>query len=262
MRTRISVALNGAELSALDGSIVLQGVDEGAASWNITAGGRSGNSGQRVTGIEKRYRDVVVQFAVAEKNDLIRRNEVIRRVIAWASGGGVLTVNYRPRQMIRVICQQMPAVKTLTKWAETYSITFRAYEVPYWQSLDAEGANISAGTSGSAVIPVVESAGGKLCFEATNGSGGTVNEVTVSANGRTIAFSSLGLANGEKLIVDYDERDIQRLRVKNGNTYRSALAKRTSASADDILLVNGANTVTVTSDAALSWHVYTYGRWE
>ena len=57
MRTRISVALNGAELHAIDAAIVLQGVDEGAASWNITAGNRAGNDGQHVNGVEKRYRD-------------------------------------------------------------------------------------------------------------------------------------------------------------------------------------------------------------
>ena len=52
MRTRISVALNGIELHSLDGGIVLQGVDEGAASWNISAGNRAGNAGQHVTSVE------------------------------------------------------------------------------------------------------------------------------------------------------------------------------------------------------------------
>ena len=263
MRTRISVALNGIELHSLDVRIVLQGVDEGAASWNITAGNRAGNDGQHVTSVEKRYRDVIVSFAIAEKRDLISRSDIIQRVCAWAAAGGDLTVSYRDRQKLRVICAQMPSVKTLTKWAETYSITFRAYDIPFWQSMDAENATVSATTSGSASIRVKESAGGKLCFEATNGSGGTVDTVSVSANGKTMAFSSLSLANGEKLIVDYDEKDIQRIRIKNtSNVYRSAMAKRTTASADDIPLKTGGNTISVTSGAALSWNLYTYGRWE
>ena len=263
MRTRISVALNGIDLASIDSAIILQGVDEGAASWNITTGGRAGNSGQHVTNVEKRYRDVVVNFAVAEKRDLIKRATVIQKVCAWAANGGDLTVNYRDRQKLRVICAQMPAVKTLTKWAETYSITFRAYEVPFWQSMDAESAAITAGTSGSVTLAVKESAGGKLCFEATNGSGSTVNAASVTANGKSIIFASLGLANGEKLIGDYDENDVQRLRIKNtSNVFRSVLDKRTTASADDVPLKQGGNTVSVTSGAALSWNVYTYGRWE
>jgi hypothetical protein len=264
MRTRISVALNGTELTSIDSAIVLQGVDEGAASWNITAGNRAGNPGQHVTSVEKRYRDVIVSFAIAEKRDLIRRSTIIQKVCEWAAAGGDLTVNYRDRQKLRVICAQMPAVKTLTKWAETYSITFRAYAVPFWQSMDPESKTISAGTSGSATLAVKESAGGKLCFEATNSSGSTVNSVNiVVVNGTGMAFASLGLANGEKLIGDYDENDIQRLRIKNtNNVYRSVLDKRTIFSADDIMLKCGANTVSVSSEAALSWNVWTYGRWE
>ena len=67
MRTRIAVALRGEDLSSLDGAIVVQGVDENAPNWNITAGSRSGNAGQHVTGVEKRFREVVVSFAIAEK---------------------------------------------------------------------------------------------------------------------------------------------------------------------------------------------------
>lgn len=260
MRTRISVALNGAELHAIDAAIVLQGVDEGAASWNIATGNRAGNDGQHVNGIEKRYRDVVVNFAIAEKRDLIRRANIIQQVCGWAAAGGDLTVSYRDRQKLRVMCVSLPAVKSLDKWAETYSITFRAYQVPFWQSMDAESAAISAGTSGSASLRVKETGGGKLCFKATNSSGSTVNTASISANGKTISFSSLGLANGEKLIGDYDDNDIQRLRILNGSTYRSVLDKRTGA--DDVLLKQGGNTVSVSSGAALSWNVYTYGRWE
>ena len=260
MRTKISVALNGIELHSLDGRIILQGVDEGSASWNITTGNRAGNSGQHVTGIEKRYRDVIVNFAIAEKRDMIQRANIIQMVCAWAAAGGDLTVSYRDRQKLRVVCTALPSVKNLDKWAETYSITFRAYQVPFWVSMDPESATISAGTSGSASLRVKESAGGKLCFEATNSSGSTVDAVTVGANGKTLTFSSLGLVNGEKLIGDYDDNDIQRLRILNGSTYRSVLDKRTGA--DDVLLNCGGNTISVTSGSALSWKVYTYGRWE
>ena len=90
-----------------------------------------------------------------------------------------------------------------------------------------------------------------------------MNAVNVTANGNSLIFASLGLANGEKLIVDYDENDIQRLRIKNtSDVYRSVLSKRTTASNDDVLLKCGANTISVTSGAALSWNLYTYGRWE
>ena len=263
MRTRVSVELNGIDLASIDSLIVLQSVDEQSPSWNISTGSRAGNSGLHINGIEKKSRDIVVSFGIDEQRDLIRRSTILQNVAAWAAKGGVMTVNYRDRQKLRVICTQLPEVKSIRKWTDTYSITFSAYAVPYWQSMDPESKAISAGTSGSATLAVKESAGGKLCFEATNSSGSTVNAVSVGANGKTITFASLGLANGETLIGDYDENDIQRLRIKNtSNVYRSVLDKRTTASADDVILKQGANTVSVTSGSALSWNVYTYGRWE
>ena len=262
MRTRISVALNGTELHSIDQAIVLQGVDEGAASWNITTGSRAGNSGQHVNGIEKRTRDVVVNFAVNEMRDLTRRAYILQQVCAWAANGGDLTVSYRDRQMLRVRCAALPAVKSLDKWAETYSITFRAYEVPFWQSMDPESVAISAATSGSATLMVKESAGGKLCFTAANNSGNTVNALAAATASAAIGFQNLGLLSGEMLILDYDKNDVQRIRILNGSTYRSALDKRTAVSADDLILKFGANSLSVESTYAVAWNLYTYGRWE
>jgi len=264
MRTRISVALNGIELHSLDGAIVLQGVDEGAPNWNITAGNRGGKDGQRVNSIEKRYRDVTVSFAIAEKRNLILRADILQRVCAWAAEGGDLTVSYRDRQKLRVVCAALPAVKTLTKWAETYSITFRAYAVPYWQSMDPEVIDIAATASGSGVLTLRETAGGKLCMVALNSSGSQVDTVSLTANGDSFGFTGLALANGERLVIAYDENDIQQIYIINAaqTATRSALAARTAASSDDIRLKHGANTIGVGAGAALAWNLYTYGRWE
>lgn len=262
MRTRISVALNGIELHSIDEAIVLQGVDEGSPSWNINAGNRANTIGQYVNSVEKKYRDVTVTFAIAEQRDLIRRHEILQQIFAWADKGGDLTVSYRDGQKLRVICTAMPAVKTLTKWAEIYSITFRAYEIPFWQSTDKTSVTIAATSSGNTTMRLRETGGGLLCFEATNSSGSTVNTLAVAANGRNFTFSGLGLANGEKLRGDYDDRGIQRIRIQaTGGTWRSAMAARATISNDDILLNPGANTVYVSSGEAVSWQLYTYGRW-
>ena len=260
MRTRLSVALNGVELDSIDPAICIQSIDEDAPNMDVSVGNRSGNNGQHLNGVYRKTMDVSIQFSIdAPKRETLRRAAILQQVTAWAASGGNLTINYRDRQKLRGACVGLPRIDGMDRWTSNYEIIFRAFQVPYWVSQDAESATISAGTSGSATLRLRESAGGKLCFEATNSSGSTVNAVTVSANGRTITFSSLGLVNGEKLIGDYDENDIQRLRILNGSTYRSVLDKRTGA--DDVMLNCGGNTVSVTSEAALSWNVYTYGRW-
>ena len=263
MRTRVSAALNGIELGELDDSILIQRVVEPTPSWNVNATGKATLIGQRYTGTEQRTRDVQVLFAIREMRDYARRDEVLDAVRAWAAPGGELSLNYKGRKRLRVICSAMPAVNGIDQWAENYTVTFRAVEQPLWENMDPDVANLSARTSGSATLAVRGSAGGKLCVEAKNTSGSTCNAVTVTANGRSISFATLALANNETLVMDYDEREIQRLRIKNsGGVLRSVIAKRTEASADDILLNAGTNTVTVSSGAALTWKLYTYGRWQ
>lgn len=263
MITRVSAALNMTDLSSVDPAIVLQSVKESPPVIEVTAGNRAGLDGQYIQRISKKTRDVTISFGILiPKTDPFNRAAVLQRVCAWAAAGGDLTVSYRDRQKLRVVCVELPEVAGVDQWTDVYSITFRAYAVPYWQSMDRESANLSATSSGSGTLTVKESGGGKLSFNAYNSSGSTCDTVTVTANGKSIAFSDLGLANGETLVVDYDDRDIQRLRIANSGTYRSVLAKRTAASADDIPLTFGANAFAVSAGKALAWELYTYGRWE
>ena len=262
MRTKISVALNGIELHSLDEAIILQSLDEATPNWNITAGNRGNKTGQYVNSIEERYREIGITFAIDEKQDLIRRAEILQRVFAWAKAGGDLTVNYRDRQKLRVICTALPAIKTVTKWAETYSITFRAYGIPYWQSMDEESVTVAATASANATLQIRETGGGLLCFTAANASGSTVNTLAIAANNRHYSFANLGLLDGETMRVDYDENGLQRIRIQaSGGTWRSVMSKRETTSNDDIILNPGTNTVSMTSGSAVTWRIFTKGRW-
>ena len=266
MRTKVSVALNGQELHALDEAIILQSVQEQTPAWNISAADRAGGTGQRLTGFQRRYRDILIQFAIDDKN-ILRREEILQKVAGWGNGGGSMTVNYRDRQRLRVICTALPAVTGVEKLANVFQINFRALNVPMWEDIDETAVTVSSTASGSASMRIRANGGGKLRAEATNSSGNTCDTVTISAGGRSISFAGLGLANGETLIMDYTAEDIQRIRIRNGTTYRSVMDKRTAGqnstiiSADDILLSQGVNTITVTSGQALEWKLYTFGRW-
>ena len=231
MRTRISVALNGIELSSLDDSIVLQSVEPQTPSWNLSANSRGTRNGQRYVATEKRYRDVQVRFAIRERRDFAWRESVIQKV------GNV------------------------TEWTNAYQITFRAFNIPCWINEEADTAS-KTGSSVSTTLAVKSNGGGKLRITAANSSGSTCNTATISANGYTIALTGLGLASGERLVIDYTDDDIQRIRIRNsGGTYRSALAKRTVASDDDIWLKARSNTITATSGTSLAWTFSCYGRW-
>ena len=261
MQTRISVALNGIPINSLDGSIVLQGVDEQAPNWNLTASTRAGLIGQHYINVEKRYRDVIVRFALANRSNYIGREGVLNAICRWAAKGGKLTLSYRPDKELRVVCVALPAMTDMLQWANPYQITFRAYDVPQWINTFANAAEIST-ANGQTTLSVVGTSGGKLRVNAVNNSGSVCDTATIISGGQTIQLTGLGLANGETLILDYTDNDIQRIRIKSASgAYRSVLAKRSVTSVDDIWLNEGPNQISVTSGVVLDWTLSAYGRW-
>lgn len=261
MRTRVSIALNGVELHSISNAIVIQGISEQSPNWNIATGAKAEAIGQFVNRFEKRYREVSVRFALAIKRDMPLRVAIIQQVNAWAAKGGVLSVDYRDGQRLRVICAALPTINT-DKWAEDYTITFRAYRVPFWESVEKTQVTISAATSGTTTMNLRETAGGKLCAIATNGSGSALTSLGVFANGKRIALTDMSVASGSSVVIDYDENDIQRIRKVTGSSSTSILEYRTTDSDDYVPLEFGSNTIIVSSGVAVSWTLYTYGRWE
>lgn len=240
----------------VDPRIVIQSIDESTPSWNVTAVSRAGRIGQYYTGTERRYRDIVIKFAIRIIRDLPGREEVLQKVAAWATGGHTLTVSYREGQRLPVICSALPAVQGIDRWAEAYQLTLRAYGIPDWIAAEAE-TETASGSSGTAALEVTANGGGKLELSAVNSSSGNCNVVQVSVGTQVIRFENLGLAAGETLAVSYDDNDVMSAKIGT----RSVLAKRTTASVDDIWLESGENTITYSSGQALGWIFGCYGRW-
>lgn len=262
MVTNIQVALNGTMLHTLDPSIIIQGIDEQAPSWTPNAVNSAGLVGQHFTTLEKRYRDVTISFAIKKQATLAARRAIYEKVCAWAAPGGRLTVNYRPGLELRVVCIAIPALANITQWGNPMTITFRAYNIPQWIDTNVTIADTDTAAMRSSVqLTVAATGGGKLWASVYNSSGDMCNWLQIVTTNGIIAFSDLGLAGGESLHITYSLDDIQAIQIRNGNTYRSAMAKRTTASVDDIWLVKGSNTIHVYAPVPVVYSVSTYGRW-
>ena len=242
------VALNGVQLDSVDNRILIQGVDEAAGMDQVSAVGVFGGVGQRITNRRRDYLDVTVRFSLKiHKTDMQARSDVFEKVNAWAAPGGWLTVNYKAGRRLWVVRYQCPAAGDQWAWTSVYSITFRAYAVPYWQQ---EPPEMLAATGSSIARSIGVGGNTKTVLDAKfkNTSGSACNTFSISAGGSAIALSSLGLANGETLHIDHTEDGLLRIRIQStGNVYRSALDKRTAASSDDLWVSPGAVTVTVTA---------------
>jgi len=260
------VALNGVWLDNVDSRIVISSIEPGDGKENIAATDSAARYGQRVTQNRRSTLDVVVKFMMLEHghsvNGLQARAELLEKVNEWASAGGVMTINYKPGRRLNVILVQAPGEGSLWNYTKEFSIVFRAYAVPYWEDTEdmkvmiqnTSSYTVSVGVSGSAPTPIL------VAFKNTSGS--TSDTFSVSAGGKTISFSSLGLASGETLTINEGTNGLfQAYITSTGGVNRSAMSKRTAESADDLVVNPGTVSVSVTSQRVGTLTVSHRGRY-
>lgn len=257
------IALNGVQLDRVDDRILISGIDE-AANRNQQNTVDRMYDGQRLTVNRRQSLDVNVSFRIRiPRAQMGARDAVLDAVIAWAQGGGTLRIMSKADKVLRnVICAQLPARGDLYKFDTEYKIVFRALTVPYWQSLEATTASKSRTRDGSMTLIAAGTAPSVLDFTAENVGSGTCNTMTIgTGSSNRMIFSSLGLEPGEVLTGDHSN-GLLRLRITgtNGKT-RSAMAKRTAASSDEIRIKPGANEISVTAGAACTFAVSSIGRY-
>ena len=256
------VALDGAQLDQVDERILIQAVEAGAGKDTVSATPLYGGSGSRVTNRHRESLDIAVKFTINEKSyHPEERADVLERVVAWAANGGWLTVNYKPGRKIRVIAAQLPGEGDARK-RNQYTITFRAYGVPYWQS-DPAKATVS-GTDASGGIEIPGSAETLADVQVQNISGMTVESVVVGVGDSRFHFGSLGLGGNETLVIDHQddgEMCLLRIRIKSaGGVYRSVMDKRIGYSSDDLRVKPGAATVLLRAQRSCRMTVSCPGR--
>lgn len=244
---RYDAAINGTWLSEIDDRIVVVDVLDDAAKNRVVTVERSSGSGLRYVRTQRESLTVTIQFVIWEQ-DVDLRKELLLRVQRWAadSVGDVarLEINDRRGQLMYVRASEIPSVGS-AKWTDSLSMSFTAYEMPYW--MDAEYAKVEVTEGGWLFAPGF---GHAFCeTEATNTGEDPVTAVTLSTGDTSITFEGLSLAPGEKLVVSYDRYG--RMHAMIGDA--SVLPNRTPASSDDLVVLCGArNSVSVQSDGSMS----------
>jgi hypothetical protein len=248
-------SLDRVQLDEIDGRILIQGIEPAAGKDQMNTVSLWGGDGSRVTGEHRDTLDVVIKFSLDIKRDAFEeRSEIFEKVMAWAVGGGWLRVSTKPNRKLRVIAAQLPAEGDALEWTNRYSITFRAHGVPFWQDEYTENVRAASVSSLSRSFNVGGSARTVMEASFQNTSGSTINSFTLSCGGSTIQLSSLGLANGETLVIDHADdgrRCVLRIRIRGtGGSYRSALDKRTAASSADLWVKPGNIAVSLSAGGA------------
>lgn len=256
------VALNGIWLDEVDERIIVSGVEPADGKENITATDSAAGYGQTVTGIRRSTLDMVVKFKLWQKGrsveGLTERSALLEMVNAWAAGGGILTVNYKPNRRLNVILAQAPGEGSLWDFDKEFTITFRAYTTPYWEDEEATKAEIGGiRSTGSGQCEIGGSAETQCSVTMENISGTQIKGITFSVGGKTMKFPQTTLAAGASLVFDHRQGRV-RIRVRNAaGTYRNIMAERDPSSADDLMLAPGTHEANYSAQRAckmtVSW---------
>jgi len=256
MKLSRRVSLGGDQLDKIDDSIVIRGIDTGAANESISAVSRMGGSGQRVTGSHWNTLDVSVSYAIdIPKKQLALRREVFEKVNAWARKAGWLRVNFMENRRMYVDKVIYPSAGDLRDWTDEYTITFRAYNVPFWQEETPTTYTSGTTAKGSTSMTVNGHVQTVVNATFTNKSGVSFNNLTIKAGSSEIKLAGLGLGGSEKLTVTHGNDGL--LKITKGST--SVYSKMSGA--DDLYVNPGKNTIAFEADRAGVWTFESYGRY-
>jgi hypothetical protein len=266
---RHRVALNGAELDELDGRIIIQSVRTDSGKTSMTGISLFRRDGQRLTNVQRDTIDVEIGFGLLiRKTDMAARAELLDIVNRWAyaaakeNGGAWLTVNYKVNRRMWVVLADPAEEGDLKDWANTFTITFRAYGVPYWQEISGQSYISNVGSSQFTIMDIGGSAQTVANIELHNESGQRIDTVTLRVGDSYMGFTGLGLDGNESLIIHHDNNGMLRIWIRNAsNQFRSAMAQRAWSSADDLYVNPGKQTVGFSAQRACKMTVTVYGRY-
>lgn len=262
------VELNGEQLDDIDKRIIIKGVESGAGKMKFTAQTFGRGIGQRVTSRQRETLDVLVKFSLdIDEDDMAERMELLEEINAWARDGGWLSCEQKPGRRIRVECVQHPGEGDLYEWTTVYTITFRAYAVPYWQDDAPRRVTASGSLTFQEHIRVDGNTETVMDFSYKNTSSSVCNEITISTGSVAMQFAGLGIAQNETFEIGHEEdTGLLYIRIRStAGIYRSAMAMRRSdnqyQSADDLYIQPGKPNVQVLAQRAGDMVISTIGRY-
>ena len=260
------VTLNSIPLSSLSDKIIVRDILEQPIEQDSYKTNRAMNAGQRVSAIVRRAMSVRVVYVIRER-DPRKRADIQSQIAAWARDGGVLMVNYRTYTdlsqgtslQLHVVLDIPPVQDSALKWTQDLSMTFTAYNSPYWESTVRYTWNVYTSYE-SALGSYI---GGQTAYctgtaphmpvsvTVTNVSSYALQSINIqcgSSRGQ-FQFTGLSIAPGETLVIDYDEESGM-LQISGAGI--SVLANRTADSADDLYMTPGSNALEIAANVQVT----------
>ena len=250
------ISLNGEPLTGVHPSIVIRNIDPGVARENVQSAIRMGGYGQRITAANWEPREVTVTYAIdIPKKKLADRRAVFDKVCEWARQKGWLTVNFMPLRRLYVDRTEITTMGDPFEWLTEFTITFKAYNVPFWQDEVPVTATFTSVSSGDKSITVRGNAPGVLDVSFKNTSGSACANVAFTVGSSTLTFTGINLANNATLEITHGTDGLLRAMVGTTSVYSSMTG------GDDLYTKPGANTLTLSASKSGTLTLTSYGRY-
>jgi hypothetical protein len=247
------IALDDAWLDEVDNSIVIRSINVGTPKENVQAVNRMGGAGQRITTTHWETLETSVTFAIdLPKTDLIGRRRVFDAAVKWANKTGWLKVNYMPGKWMYVDKTVFQGSGDLWNWTEEFTFTFRAYNVPFWQSdfisKDAHGTSVE-----DVKIEVPGNVESVMDASIMNSSGAKISYLTIytKKSNKTIAtikLDGIELAANWMLSISHGTNGIMEITKTNGRETVSLMSLLKASSSDDLYIRPGQMTISYTAE--------------
>ena len=253
-------SLNNVQLDELHDAIVIRSIDPGVTSESVSSASRMSGFGSRLTGQHWDTLEAHVTYAInVPHTDLAKRSEIFDLVNTWAhqaEGGAWLKFNTLEGRRMRVDKVIYPNRGDLWNWdTDEYTITFRAYNVPFWQDSELTTVTGKTAASGTLTIPVGGNRTTVLSATFENKSGKEISRFEIEAGGNKIELNDIALGGSETLTIRHGYDGILRITAGSRNVY----GKYTGS--DDLYIEPGDVTVKYTATRAGILTAQVYGRW-
>lgn len=254
MITRYRAWMDGQGLDDLDPSIIIRDISESVPKIKTSTASILGKSGSRVL---RRYREnltVSIQVEIHEYSTH-RRKAVAEKISAWAHDG-LLAINDRPGQVLRVLCDKGPLIASAMKWTGAIQLSFVAYDIPYWTE---EYPVQASGTGNEVGISIAPPGNAEECpMDVSIAASGAVNTIKIETPRSTMTLDGLSMTSGDTVSIIHDDSGFLRILLNE----KSAMDKRTGESADDLIIKPGEySSIKITADGAVTASASAKGMW-
>lgn len=255
MVSRYEVTLNNVSMASLSNDLLILDVHYDPPEYSYSTYQVANRQGAGIYNKKKQSAKVRVDFEI-HVYAIDQRQEVLQDVIEWCKDGGVLEINDRDGQQLVCICESLPSIDSVRDWTSPISVTFAAYDVPYWQQKTAD-ILIIEGSNPSGSLDIAGTSSEGTYVNCTIVPTSTMTTLKVIAGGTFIELTDF--STNKSLTIGYDENNNFVIGTVDG----SLLDKRTAASWDDLHVPCGVSCgFSVECDSAVQATFEVRGLWE